>query len=135
LLLVPGKPGLFALGEEVIAPGEIPAAGSKRVLALLHISEADDLAVALGRLFLAGSPERERLASGRCFARYVAIEDTVQRKAACNAFQQWMSSSSEAASGILQSAPFMGGNSQVIEIEGGEHHGVVPAPSSLPEGF
>jgi hypothetical protein len=138
LILVPSKPGLFALGEEVIAPGEVPATGGKRMLALFQVAEADDLGMALGRLFLPGSPERERFASGRCFARYVAIEDAAQRRAACAAFEQWMASSSEAASGIvgtLQSAPFMGGNSQSIEMEGGEHHGEVEPPAPLPLGF
>ena len=48
LLLVPGQPGIFALGEEVVAPGELPSAGGKRMLALFQIAEADDLAVALG---------------------------------------------------------------------------------------
>ena len=138
VILVPGKPGLFALGEEVIAPGEIPAAGGKRMLALFQIGEADDLAVALGRLFVPGHPERERFLSGRCFARYTVIEDAAQRRIAYNAFQQWLATSSEAASGIvgtLQSAPFRGGNSQAVEIEGGEHHSEVEAPTSLPSGF
>lgn len=137
LLLVPGKPGLFALGEEVIAPDEMPAAGGKRVLALFQVSAADDLAVAMGHLFLRASPERERLLSGRCFARYVVIEDAGQRKIAYSAFQQWMSSSSEAATGMIgmQSAPFMGGNSHAMEIEGGEHHGEVESPTPLPDGF
>lgn len=138
LLLVPGQPGIFALGEEVVAPGELPSAGGKRMLALFQIAEADDLAAALGRLFLPGHPERERFASGRCFARYSVIEDAFQRKTAYNAFQQWLTTSSEAASGIfgtLQSAPFMGGNSQAVEIEGGEHHSEVEAPTSLPSGF
>src|SRR2546425_2118201 len=40
LLLVPSKSGLFALGEEMIVPGEIPATGGKRMLALYQISEA-----------------------------------------------------------------------------------------------
>jgi hypothetical protein len=138
VILVPGKPGLFALGEEVIAPGEIPAAGGKRMLALFQIAEADDLAVALGRLFVPGHPERERFASGRCFARYTVIEDAAQRRMAHNAFEQWLVASSEAASGIagsLQSAPFMGGCSQAVEIEGGEHHGEVESPAPLPAGF
>jgi len=56
LLLVPSKAGLFALGEEMIAPGEIPATGGKRMLALYQISEAEDLGMALGRLFFPGSP-------------------------------------------------------------------------------
>ena len=75
LVLAPCKPGLFALGEEVIAPGELAAGEGKRMLALFQISEANDLGMALGRLFLSGNPARERFASGRCFARYVVIED------------------------------------------------------------
>jgi hypothetical protein len=138
LLLVPGKPGLFALGEEVVAPGELPSAGGKRMLALFQVAEADDLAVALGRMFVPGHPERERLAGGRCFARYTVIEDAAQRKMAHSAFQQWLATSSEAASGIvstLQSAPFMGGSSQAVEMEGGERHNEVEQPAPPPDGF
>jgi hypothetical protein len=102
LVLAPCKPGLFALGEEVIAPGELPVGEGKRMLALFQISEADDLGMALGRLFLSGSPERERFASGRCFARYVAIEDPTQRRTAFAALQRWMASSAEAVSGVPQ---------------------------------
>ena len=58
------------------------------MLALFQISETDDLGMALGRLFLPGSPQRERLAAGRCFARYAVIEDATQRHAAYAALQQ-----------------------------------------------
>jgi hypothetical protein len=121
LMLAPCKPGLFALGEEVIAPGELAAfcgaseprsrhpersegsfAEGKRMLALFQISEANDLGMALGRLFLTGNPARERFASGRCFARYVVIEDQNQRRAAYTALQRWMASSAEAVSGVPQ---------------------------------
>jgi hypothetical protein len=102
LVLGPCKPGLFALGEEVIAPGELAVGEGKRMLALFQISEADDLGMALGRLFLCGSPARERFASGRCFARYVVIEDANQRRTALIALQRWMASSAEAASGVPQ---------------------------------
>src|SRR5690348_11205581 len=81
-LLAPCKPGLFALGEEVTAlraaseprsrhpeRSEGSLVEGKRMLALFRISEATDLGMALGRLFLPGNPERERLSSGRCFAR------------------------------------------------------------------
>jgi len=101
-LLAPCKPGLFALGEEVLAPGELAAEG-KRMLALFNISEATDLGMALGRLFLPGSPERERLSSGRCFARYVVVEDAAQRRSAYAALQRWMTSSAEASLGVAQS--------------------------------
>jgi hypothetical protein len=96
VLLAPAKPGIFALGEEMISP----AGGSKRMLALLQIFETDDLGMALGRLFLPGNPLRERLASGRCFVRYTVIEDSVQRHTAYGIFQRWLQESAEAASGI-----------------------------------
>jgi hypothetical protein len=102
LVLMSSKPGVFALGEEVVAPGAIPATGGKRMLALFQISETDDLGMALGRLFLPGSPLRDRLAAGRCFARYAVIEDATQRHAAYAALQRWLSSS-ETASGIPES--------------------------------
>jgi len=94
-LLAPCKPGLFALGEEVMAPGELVVSEGKRMLALFQISEADDLGMALGRLFLSRSPERERVSSGRCFARYVVIEDAAQRRSAYAALQRWMTSSAD----------------------------------------
>jgi hypothetical protein len=102
LVLAPCKPGLFALGEEVIAPGEMAVGEGKRMLALFQISEADDLGMALGRLFLSRNPERERLTNGRCFARYVVIEDANQRRTALAALQRWMASSAEAATGVPQ---------------------------------
>src|ERR1700690_773148 len=102
-LLAPCKPGLFALGEEVMAPGELAVGEGKRMLALFQISEADDLGMALGRLFLPRSPERERLSSGRCFARYVVVEDPTQRRTAYTALQRWIASSAEASTGIAQS--------------------------------
>ena len=102
LVLAPCKPGLFALGEEVISPGELAVGEGKRMLALFQISEANDLGMALGRMFLSGNPARERLASGRCFARYVVIEDPTQRRTALTALQRWMASSAEAISGVPQ---------------------------------
>jgi hypothetical protein len=110
LVLAPCKPGLFALAEEVIAPGELAVGDGKRMLALFQISEADDLGMALGRLFLSGSPERERFASGRCFARYVVIEDSTQRQIALAALRRWMASSAEVASGVPQDAGFVSGH-------------------------
>jgi hypothetical protein len=139
VLLVPGKPGLFALGEEVIAPGELPSTGGKRMLALFRITETDDLGMALGRLFLPGSPERERLANGHCFARYAVIEDAAQRHTANVAFQQWLASSAEAASGVgsefgMKSAPFMGNASQPVESSS-EVRSEIDPPTPIPAGF
>ncbi len=96
VLLAPCKPGIFALGEEVIPLVE----GNQRMLALFQVAETDDLGMTLGRLFLPGNPMRERLAAGRCFARYTVIEDHTQRTAAYGIFQRWMQESAEAACGI-----------------------------------
>ena len=104
VLLAPCKPGLFALGEEIIPPGDLVVGEGKRMLASFQISEANDLGMALGRLFLSGNPARERLSSGRCFARYVVVEDPTQRRTAYTALQRWMASSAQAASGVTSAA-------------------------------
>jgi len=95
LVQVSSKPGLFALADEVV-PQE---AGGKRMLALLRISEAEDLGMALGRLFLPRNPEHKRLAGGPCFVRYAVIEDAAQRHAAQAALQTWLA---ETTSGISE---------------------------------
>lgn len=105
VLLAPSKPGLFALGEQVLAHGEFAAAGGKRMLGLFSIRETDDLGMALGRLFLPGSPEQKRLENGECYVRYAVIEECGQRQAAYAALQRWMASSSDAASGLASDSP------------------------------
>jgi hypothetical protein len=110
------------------------------MLALFQISEADDLGMALGHLFLPGSQVRDRFASGRCFVRYAVIEDANQRHAAYVALQQWAGTSSDAASGIsnhlnLQSAPFSGGVSQHLELQDTEPKAQIEPPAPLPAGF
>jgi len=107
LQLTPCKPGLFAIGEEVIPPGELAVGAGKRMLALFLISEANDLGLALGRLFLSGNPARERLSSGRCFARYVVVEDPTQRRTAYTALQRWMATAAQAASGVTSAAALL----------------------------
>ncbi|HEY7097674.1 MAG TPA: hypothetical protein VH437_13190 [Terriglobales bacterium] len=141
VLLVPGKPGLFALAEEVIAPGETAATGGKRMLAVFQISETDDLGISLGRLFLPGGPFRERLEAGHCFVRYAVIEDDSQRRSAHEAFQKWMTSSSDAASGlgqssefVLKSPPFAGNASLPLAADGDPQTEISP-PASIPSGF
>ena len=57
------------------------------MLAVFQISETDDLGLVLGRMFLLDRPRRDRLASGRCFARYVVIEDPAQRRSALAALR------------------------------------------------
>ncbi len=118
VLLAPSKPGIFALGEEMIpgplelapdmggveGPALSPSNGSspvgKRMLALFEIAETGDLGIALGRLFLPGSRLRQKLESGNCFARYTVIEDPSERASAYAALRRWMEQSAETASGI-----------------------------------
>ena len=149
LLIVPSRPGVFALAEEVgdigggkspdIVKGRLPfracperamraegaassplqgvaalaAEGStpiadgnnrteliRRMLAVLQFCEDDDMAFVLDRMFSRQNPMRSRLNSGRCFVRFVVLEDQSQRRSICNALNQWLISSSEAATGI-----------------------------------
>lgn len=94
--LLPGKPGIYAFGEEVIVPGA--ATEGKRMLAVFEISPTIDLATAMERAFSPGSPVRERMQGGRCYARYTVIEDAEQRQTALDALRQWMDSSVEVPS-------------------------------------
>jgi hypothetical protein len=70
------------------------------MLAVLQFSEDDDMAFTLDRMFTRINPMRDRLATGRCFLRFVVIEDQAQRRSICAALNQWMLSSSEKASGL-----------------------------------
>ena len=137
LFVVPSKPGIFALAEEVMDLGSsktpvptdreghdfsraaiappippdsaaegtadgthIAEAPIRRMLAVIQFSEDDDMAFTLDRMFTCVNPMRARLASGRCFLRFVVIEDQAQRRNICNALNQWMLSSAEKATGI-----------------------------------
>jgi hypothetical protein len=115
LLVVPSKPGIFAIAEEILggaalqrcdSPPPMDAAlaaegmPTKRMLAVLQFSEDDDMAFTLDRMFTRINPMRARLSSGRCFLRFVVIEDQHQRRNICSALNQWMLSSAEKASGI-----------------------------------
>jgi hypothetical protein len=147
LLVVPSKPGIFALAEEIMdfGPGspvgtsklhvgtaalgcpaeqssasvsatptleenkdreghDSPASAAdgpvRRMLAVLQFSEDDDMAFTLDRMFTCVNPMRARLSSGRCFLRFVVIEDQDQRRSICNALNQWLLSSAEKATGM-----------------------------------
>jgi hypothetical protein len=145
LLVVPSKPGIFAIGEEVmnfepstthgaadalVRPGSqqdkdrkgkdreghdlsraikgsdgyaalaAEVNSSKRMLAVVQFSEDDDMAFTLDRMFTKPNPMRERLSAGRCFLRFVVIEDQDQRRSICNVLNQWLLSSAEKASGL-----------------------------------
>jgi hypothetical protein len=115
LLVVPSKPGIFALAEEVLGGAALQRCDSlpltdaalaaegmpvKRMLAVLQFAEDDDMAFVLDRMFIRINPMRDRLSSGRCFLRFVVIEDQAQRRSICAALNQWMLSSAEKASGL-----------------------------------
>jgi hypothetical protein len=100
LSMLPSKPGLLALAEELMVPGEMPIAG-KRMLAIFEIGEAPDLGIAVVRLFAPGTPLTARFAEGRIFVRYTVIEDEVQRRSAHTALLRWLTVSAHAATGIL----------------------------------
>jgi hypothetical protein len=122
LLVVPSKPGIFALAEEIVSLGvgnhrvetaalscterssaiALATEGKpvRRMLAVLQFSEDDDMAFTLDRMFTCVNPQRARLASGRCFLRFVVIEDSNQRSSICAALNQWMLFSAEKASGL-----------------------------------
>ena len=65
------------------------------MLALFQISETDDLGMALGRLFLPGSPERERLAAAAASPAMRSSKTQAQRHAAYTALQRWLSETAE----------------------------------------
>jgi hypothetical protein len=106
LLFVPSKPGVFAIAEEVmgLAPevgGRTPdATSARRMLAVLQFFEDDDMAFTLDRMFARENPMRARLATGRCFLRYVVLQDATHRRSVASALNQWLVSSGEKASGI-----------------------------------
>lgn len=72
----------------------------KRMLAVLQFGEDDDMAFVLDRMLSRQNPMQARLLSGRCFLRYVVIEEESQRLSICNALNQWLVSSGEKASGV-----------------------------------
>lgn len=146
LLLVPSKPGVFALAEEITSVGTeafVPgsparpgfardgvvvrpaergpapveergfsaasseqtgaaasSAESRRMLAVTHFFEDDDMAFVLDRMLTRENPLRRFLNSGRCFIRFVIIEDRFQRRQIHGALTQWLNDSAEKASGI-----------------------------------
>jgi hypothetical protein len=128
LLVVPSKPGVFALAEEIVdfgtttarvATGASPVPRTlseakesssvesetrdpepRRMLAVTQFFEDDDMAFVLDRMLSHQNPMRARLASGRYLMRFVEIHDQDQRRSICTALNQWILSSAEKATGI-----------------------------------
>ncbi len=108
LMLAPSQPGVFAVAEEVVSAEENPA--GKRILALLHVAIADDLARELGRLFSAASPLRDRLLTAPCYLRFAVVTDTAQRQAIGSSLQTWLAAYAEAASELTgRVSPWLAG--------------------------
>jgi len=125
LLLAPQQPGVFALAEEVMDV----AANGKRMLAVLEVAAAEDLARTLSSLFAATSALRERLLSGRCFVRYAVVPDAAQREAIAAQLKQWISASAEVASGFVQTVT--GADNPTHGVKTEER----PAAPAFPAGF
>src|SRR5208337_4529013 len=104
LLVVPSKPGVFALAEEIMPSStdvrDETASAQRRMLAVTQFFAHDDMAFVLDRMLSRENPMRARLVSGRYFVRFVIIEDEAQRRSICNALNQWIADSGEKASGI-----------------------------------
>jgi hypothetical protein len=86
-----------AASRSAALAAEVP---QRRMLAVLQFSEDDDMAFTLDRMFTRINPMRERLASGKCFLRFVVIEDQSQRRSICAALNQWMAASAEKSTGL-----------------------------------
>ncbi len=99
LLLVPSQPGVFALAEEV----DQAAPGGRRTLAVFEVAETEDLALALSRMFAHGSPWRQKLQEGRCYARYAVAPSSADRRVAAAALRRWLESQREAPQQVLDS--------------------------------
>ena len=125
LLLVPSAPGIYALGEEVVAPSEIR--GGKRMLAVFEVAETEDLCVALSRKFAPRDPLSARLSGGRCFLRFAQIADAEQRHATCAALTRWLATTSEAAAGVVA-------NSVTKDFGSARDVTAAPSPSDTTDG-
>lgn len=93
VLFFPSKPGVFALAEETEAMRTF-APDERRTLTLFRISEAEDLGMALGHLFLPNSPDSAMLSKKSCYVRYAVIEDGDQRRSIYHSLQEWIASTS-----------------------------------------
>jgi hypothetical protein len=77
-------------------PGALAPEGTeRRLLAVFEIAEASDLGTALIQLFAPSSPQRDRLRSGRCFARFTPVADPAERQTATKALRDWLNRTAE----------------------------------------
>lgn len=102
LLLVPDKPGIYALAEEIVQPA---GPCSRRMLAVFEVEEADNLQRALSRLFATGSEWQEKLTQARCYVRYAMAPSSADRRSAAAALKNWLSSQRDTAGQVFEQIP------------------------------
>ena len=132
---VPSLGGIYTLAEEIVAPGEIPSTGGKRMLAVFHVAESEDLCIALSRHIAPGGPLRDRLALGSCFLRYAQVTDPVQRQASCKALGQWLAASVETATGLTRDFVLQFDATPASASENATEAASDSGPPPLPNGF
>ncbi len=135
LRLVPSLAGIFAIAEEVIAPGQSAAGGGRRMLAVLQVSACDDLQLSMTRLLAPGQLHRYSEVEGQIFVRYSVIQDDAQRHAAHKAFQRWLTTSAETVTGAADSGDVTVFASPITETEARSRPAGVHPPAPLPSGF
>lgn len=101
------RQGRNSLAQHVSAGSQLPTDRvpegrhmARRMLSVLQFREDDDMAYVLDRMLSRHNPMSARLASGKCFVRFVVIEEEIQRRSICNALNQWLVSTSETVTGI-----------------------------------
>jgi hypothetical protein len=93
LLLVPHKPGVYALAEEVMDSGT----HGRRMLAMFAVTASDDLARSISQLFMPSHPLCSRMGQCRCFVRYAEISDPAARQETALALERWLLQASDRA--------------------------------------
>lgn len=131
LMLVPHRPGVFALAEEVVSPTD----SSKRMLALVSVTEADDLAYMISQMFNASTDVHRRMSELKLFIRYAVVEDADQRRAVAATLNLWIQGVVQSATGVVENfvSEQPQPSEQVLESEI-EGKGFAGLPS-LPAGF
>ena len=97
LALLPHSSGVFAIAEEVTSLTD-----AQRMLALVSVTEAADLAYTLGHLHQLSPDVQQRMGESRLYVRFAVIDDAAQRAEVVLALQNWMREAATTASGIVE---------------------------------
>src|SRR4051812_48610736 len=98
LMLVPHRPGVFALAEEVVSPTN----ASKRMVALVSVSEADALARMISSMFHSPTDGRRRMGELKLFIRSAVVDYAVQRRAVAATLNLWIQGVVQSATGVVE---------------------------------